>query len=187
MIRKQTKELQILQKQILNLENKVEFETGRCNATKDRLQNVQETKNSVQHELNELIDQEKSIKLSIETLEGELDGKNEELKSIKAAFDSKQKDASATEDIISEYNNRLASIESDRNEIKDDITRLDLEKMSILKNCQVSGIIVPVVSEVGLEELPASKVDDEAIEIAKKLKLISPSYRESIRRQLVLL
>lgn len=171
MIRKQTKELQILQKQILNLENKVEFETGRCNATKDRLQNVQETKNSVQHELNELVDQEKSIKLSIETLEGELDGKNEELKSIKAAFDSKQKDASATEDIISEYNNRLASIESDRNEIKDDITRLDLEKMSILKNCQVSGIIVPVVSEVGLEELPASKVDDEAIEIAKKIEI----------------
>lgn len=187
-LRQQSKELQLLHKEIMNIENRLQFEVDRCNTTKERLSKAQQDIESILSELSELQEQEKSIRISIETVESELESQKTELKTIKTTFDSAQKDAAATEDIIAEYNNSIETFQKTINEINDDLTRNDIEKMSILKNCQMSGVTIPVVSDVGLEDLPASKVDDEAVQIAKQIEVdftkLPMKYKEASNNSL---
>lgn len=191
-LRQQSKELQQLQKEIMNIENRLQFEVDRCNSTKEKLAKAQKDVDSIHAELNQLQEQEKSIRLTIESVEGELESQKAELKTIKSAFDSAQKDAATTEEIIAEYNNSIETFQKAINEINDDLTRIDLEKMGILKNCQMLGISIPVISDLGLEDLPVSKVDDEAVQISKQIKVdfskLPMKYKEannnSLRQEL---
>lgn len=162
-MRKHSKELQQFQKEILNIENKLEFENDRLQVTTARHAKA----------LNDL----QNLRDSLGALEKQEDVITNKLNSVKAkifqeqqAVDKQQKDLDEEVHNLLSFDNNISEIQTNMQaakrkaeQLKEDIESLDLEQLSILKNCKVSNIDLPMLntslSDVSIEVLDSNNTN----------------------------
>ncbi|CCD26109.2 cohesin subunit SMC1 NDAI_0G03320 [Naumovozyma dairenensis CBS 421] len=184
LLRKQSKELQQLQKEILNIENKLQFEIERLENTQKRLTSAEsnlekahETLKSLQKDENELAEQVKQIESEINSARNELD-------SVNKVFTAQQLDINRMEESLGELNDNSQTLKRNRDEIKEDIAKNDLERIGILKNAKVTNIDIPVISETNLSDLPIDRIDEDTISVSNEIDVdytaLPAKYKEEM-------
>ena len=182
-LRKQAKELQQLQKQILNVDNKLQFETERLATTEKRQERANSDLKKAKISLESLQEEEYEIQVQNEKIDEDISELTEQIGELQKVLDAKQKDVSSTEDTLNEQNSNLEVAMKERLAIKEDIEKTNLEKIGIFKNCKISNIDVPVNSNIGLDNLPIDKIDSDSILISNEITLdygqLPAKYKES--------
>ncbi|EDO15335.1 hypothetical protein Kpol_1011p5 [Vanderwaltozyma polyspora DSM 70294] len=181
--RKQAKELQQLQRQILNIENKLQFEQERLASTEKRFEKGQSELQKTKISLDSLETEESELQTQIEEIDNELETQRTEIDEMQKALDSKLKDISFIEDSLNEVSNSLEISKREKLGFNDDIEKVDLEKIGIYKNCKISGIELPITSAITLENLPNDKIDNDTILISNEIEVdydeLPAEYKES--------
>ncbi|CAI1969981.1 hypothetical protein SEUBUCD646_0F00530 [Saccharomyces eubayanus] len=183
LMRQQSKELQQLQKQILTVENKLQFETDRLNTTQRRCEKAQRDLANVQIEMKSLEEQEEATETKIKAIESKLEENKAHLEELQKKFIANQTDLNSSEDILEDLNNNLQALKRGRDGIKEDIEKFDLERVTALKNCKISNINLPILSETTIDDLPISSGDSEAISISNNIDVdyqgLPKKYKEN--------
>lgn len=169
--RQQSKELQELQKQILNIENKLQFENDRLTATTKRLEKTQSDLQNAVAELQSLQKQEEEVDAQVKEFEEDIKRRQEKLKELEAKVADKQRTMGSTEESLAEYNASLENLRRERDESQDLQEKEDLERMCVLKNCKLSSIEIPINSDIDLQSLPIDRLDGEAIRISTAIEI----------------
>lgn len=169
--RQQAKELQALQKQVLNVDNKLQFENERLNTTTRRFEKCQADLESVVNELQALQQEEEGVKARARNFDEEVKLFKENLKELEAKLNERQHSMGSTDEVLIEYNSTLEELKKERDELKDLQEKEDLERMCILKNCKISNIEIPIMSETDLQTLPIDRLDGEAIRISTEIEV----------------
>lgn len=181
-MRKQAKELQQLQKQIMNIKNKLEFENERLESTRARHEKSTKDLEKVKEELKSLESEEAKILDDINKLEDRIAKDNEELVQKQIELDKKSLTTNSLEETIVEISNSMQMTKREYEELKEDIEKLTLERVNTLKNCKITNIDLPVRSS-SLEDLPMDKIDSATIEIANSIDIdytkLTAKYKES--------
>lgn len=183
MIRQQNKELQQLQREILNVENKLQFEKDRLSTTQARCEKAHRDLKNIQSEVSKLEDQERDTERRIHEIEQEVTAQTSELHQMQKKLDAKQSDIDSTEDVLQEVIANLQALQRNKDELKEDVEKVDMEKVCVLKNCKLSNILIPIISETTLDMLPIDRIDEETIATANKIEVdfaqLPAKYRES--------
>lgn len=183
MMRQQNKELQELQRQILNIENKLEFEKERLAATEKRLDKTQNDLVKVKSELVSLRSREQTVQKDIQKLEDEVETIRSGIHDLERVLDAKQNDINSTDEILDEQNKNFQLMKKERDDTKDEIEKINLERACLLKNCKISNMSLPVSSVIGIQALPIDSIDENAIEIANEIRIgfetLPEKYKES--------
>lgn len=169
--RQQAKELQELQKQIMNVENKLQFENERLTTTSRRFEKSQADLESVVTELQSLQQQEETINAQVKNSAKEVERYQDKIKELEAKLTEKQRSMGSTDELLTEYNAALEDLKRERDESKDEQEREDLERMCVLKNCKLSSIDIPIISDIDLQSLPIDRLDGEAIRISTEIEI----------------
>ncbi|CCF57312.1 hypothetical protein KAFR_0C03200 [Kazachstania africana CBS 2517] len=170
-MRKQGKDLQRLQNEILNVENKLQFEQERLFTTKKRSQKAKSDLEKANIELKDLETEEKSLQERIKIIEVEVGSQSEELDELQNIFNAKQRDLNTTDENLNELQMNMQLCKRQKNEFTEDVEKLDLERISILKNCKISNVSIPLLSSTGLADLPLTSLDDEAKNIFNSIDI----------------
>lgn len=182
-MRRQSKELQQLQRQILNVENKLQFEKDRLSTTERRFDKAHEDMAKIEFELAQLERQEKEIESHIKQIDKELADKKRDLDQFQRKLDAKHGDIDSTEDALHEVTTNLQALKRHKDEYKEDIEKVGMEKVCVLKNCKLSNIAIHVFSETHLDQLPIDRIDEETIAIAHEIEIdfdqLPAKYKES--------
>ena len=171
LLRKQNKELKELQKQIVTVENKLQFEVERLATTEKRLSKAQDDLESAKSELKTLQDDEKHAHSKIEKNEIKIKEQNEEISKLQESLLAKQRELALTEDRVSEIESQIESQQRQIDEVNNDGEKIELERVGILQNCKISGISIPVLSATDLADLPIAQIDDTTFSISKELEI----------------
>lgn len=182
-MRQQSKELQQLQRQILNVENKLQFEKDRLSATDRRFGKAHEDMAKIESELTQLEGQENETEAQINQIDHEFEEQKRELDQLQKKLDAKHGDIDSTEDALHEVTANLQALKRHKDELKEDREKVDIEKVCVLKNCKLSNVIVPVLSETNLDQLPIDRIDEETIALAHEIEIdfhqLPAKYKES--------
>jgi structural maintenance of chromosome 1 len=178
-LREQSRELKQYDNEILKLTKKLEFERERLEETTTRVERVRDELENNEVALKKLSKDIDSIKDKIDLLESELEVSIEDLKENEKQLDSK---LSETKKIEDELNDLLAQKDDlfKRVElVKEDLEKYDVEKLTILKNCKIENITLPIDedSEYDLDsisisdEISAGEEGNHIIEVINNIKL----------------
>lgn len=182
-MRQQSRELQQLQKQIFNIDNKVQFEKERLTSTQSRFEKSQNDLKNVTAELELLQKQEHDIQMDMKRIEQEIVSYQTRLDEQEKILEAKQRDINSTDEGLEEYSAALQSLKKERDEIKDEIEKIDLERVCSLKNCKIANVDLNVLSEADLNKLPIDKIDENAIKISNEIEIdyedLPAKYKES--------
>lgn len=181
--RQQSKELQQLQKQILNVENKLEFEKERLTSTSNRLEKTETDMKKVFIELQSLQKKEEDVGVQTKKVEKAIKDHKIKLKKVEEELKNKQRTMNLNDEQLIEYNSSLQSLKRERDEVKDVIEKGDLERICVLKNCKISNMQIPIVSDVDLQSLPIDRIDAEAIRTSNEIEIdydaLPAKYKEN--------
>lgn len=169
--RQQSKELQQLQKQILNVENKLEFEKERLTSTSNRLSKSQADLEKVKDELQSLQEQEEDICAQTKKVENSILEAKSKVEQLEQKLKNKQRSLNLNDEQLTEQNSSMQSMKRERDEIKDLLEKGDLERICVLKNCKISNMQIPIVSDIDLQALPIDRIDGEAIRISNEIEI----------------
>lgn len=182
-MRQQSKELQQLQRQILNVENKLQFEKDRLTTTERRLCKAHEDTAKIEFESNQLERQEEEIESRIKQIDKDIVEQQKELNQFQKKLDAKHGDIDFTEDALREVTANLQALKRHKDELKEDLEKVDIEKVCVLKNCKLSNIAIPVLSQTDLDQLPIDRIDEETISVAHEIEIdfsqLPAKYKES--------
>ena len=171
LMRKQSKELQQLQREIMNAENKLQFESERLATTERRLERAQGDLEKANAELRTLQENEARVKLQIEENVRQEEEQNAKIAEMQKAYDAKQLELTATENRLSELEISTETQQRQIDNVGGDDDKIELERVGILQNCKVSGIPIPVTSDTDLSDLPIAQIDEETLDISEKLEI----------------
>ncbi|CCH62289.1 hypothetical protein TBLA_0G03530 [Henningerozyma blattae CBS 6284] len=181
-ITEQSKDLQKLAKDILNIENKLQFEKERLESTQLRKEKTLANIEKYNQELNDLTEQENQLNIQKENDSKLIEKEKTELKEIEKNIQNKKIEINEKEEVIKQNQNELNSIQKKIDALNENISKIDLERIGILKNCKISNIEIPITSAVNLNNLPIDKIDDDAILISNDIKVsfneLSKKYKK---------
>lgn len=169
--KKQTNDMKKLQKEYLNMENKLEFEKERLESTTKKIEKLKENIKGVQSELVQHETEKEEINSQIEQKTSEIEDDKNKLEKSESQFQDKKTAINDMKNEVEELTTEIQSIKRKIDLVNTDISKIDIEKLMILKNCKIDNIELPVTSDVGLDSLPIDKNDDDAILIANEIKL----------------
>ncbi|CCE66192.1 hypothetical protein TPHA_0P00340 [Tetrapisispora phaffii CBS 4417] len=182
-LRQSNKELQQLEKQVLNIESKLQFEVERYESTEKRHKKAQIDLENNNSTIESLQENEAEVVAKIKDIENGMLEIKKVLEDFSKEIDRKKKKLAIAEDSLSEKSELLTTSTNEKISIKEEIEKKDLEKLGILTNCKISNIQVPVASKIDLNNLPIGKIDNDAIlisnEISLDYKTLPAKYKES--------
>lgn len=171
-VRLQNKELQQMQKEILNVENKLQFENDKLTTMEKRLAknetNLEQTKN----ELGTLELKEQRQTEQIRQLNEELESQKSDIDKIQTKIDESQIEINKVDNEVNELQLNLNNFRNKENVINEDIEKMDIERLGILKNCKISNIDIPVNSEVTLADIPITSNENDALAISDEIEIL---------------
>ena len=170
-MRQQNRELQILQKDIVIIENKLQFEKERLTTTKKRFEKSKMDLDNTTKELKDLELKEKEQVKKADTLEREIKEQEELVKVTQHEVDTKQLKISNLEEVYNDLSSAYQDLEHEKDEIDDDIKKLDLVRLGILKNCKISNIEIPILSKKSLLDIPITSNETEALTTSNMLDI----------------
>ncbi|CCC69390.1 hypothetical protein NCAS_0C04000 [Naumovozyma castellii] len=183
LMREQSKELQQLQKQILNIKNKLQFESERLKTTEGKYHASLESLESAKSNLQSLEEEENECQQKRKQIEQHISEDEAELNRLQRVYDARQLDFNNLDDVLAEYNNELQSLKHNRNQIREDMEKIDLERVGVLKNCKITNMEIPILSDINLSNLPIDKIDEDTIAISNEIDVdyndLPAKYKES--------
>lgn len=182
-LRKQSKELQQLQKEILNVDNKLQFEVDRLRTTERRLEKAQkDLKGAVEESLNHQ-EEKKQLHSKIEKCDQDILKQKEDIAELQNIYNLEQREIAVIEDRINEVQLSVQTEQRQIDEANGEGEKLDLERVGILQNCKISSISIPATSDTDLMDLPIAQIDEETIKISNNLEIhydeLPAKYKES--------
>ncbi|AGO13844.1 AaceriAGL023Wp [[Ashbya] aceris (nom. inval.)] len=181
-LREHSRELQQLQKELMNIENKLEFETERLESTRKRQQKAKEDLKKVQGELDSLISEETDIQSNLERVANQIAEDTKVLEEAQEKLKKKGNNIKLIEDTINDLQDSIQACKREITEWKEDIEKVGIERVNILKNCKMTNIDLPLDSSA-LENLPIERIDAETIEAGNNISIdysrLSARYKES--------
>lgn len=182
-LKKQTKELQQLQQDILRVENRLELENSRLAMTEGRYTRAKSDLAKANEELKVLQLQKEEILSRSDELCKEIEIQEKDIKEGSQEFGTLLSKINKIEESLAEHMNNLQAAKRSRDAIKETIEKLELEKITILKNCKISNISLPIISEVTLADLPITTMDEETVNISKEIDIdydeLPDKYKEN--------
>lgn len=169
-LRKQSKEMGILQKELINIESKISFERDRLATTSKRIEKLKKDFDAQKDYINQLEEKEIKLTTKIEKAEDHLKDKRNELKTFKKSVDTQFKQVTGVEENLQDFTIKLNNQKKRSAVIKADSEKLDLERLNIFKNCQMTVIDLPLISG-SLEDLPMDKIDSQVLESASQIEV----------------
>ena len=109
LMREQSKELQQLQKQILNIKNKLQFESERLKTTEGKYHASLESLESAKSNLQSLEEEENECQQKRKQIEQHISEDEAELNRLQRVYDARQLDFNNLDDVLAEYNNESVS------------------------------------------------------------------------------
>ncbi|CAB4252444.1 similar to Saccharomyces cerevisiae YFL008W SMC1 Subunit of the multiprotein cohesin complex, essential protein involved in chromosome segregation and in double-strand DNA break repair [Maudiozyma barnettii] len=183
LMRKQNKELNQLQKEILTVENKLQFEVERLATTEKRFEKAQTDLQKTKAELKSLQDDETHAHSKITKNETKIQEQNEEISNLQESLIAKQRELAIAEDRVTDLESQIETQTRHIDEINGDGEKIELERVGILQNCKISGIEIPVLSATDLADLPIAQIDDTTLDISQKLDIdyddLPKKYKEN--------
>ncbi|CAL9733505.1 structural maintenance of chromosomes protein 1 [Monosporozyma servazzii] len=170
-MRQQNKELQVLQKEILTIENKLQFENERLSTTKKRFEKANSDLEIASTELKSLELKEKEHHENTENIGHEIEEQEALVKSTQHDVDTKQLEINNLEESFNDLTASYQNFKHEKDEIGDDVEKLDLARLGILKNCKISNIEIPVSSEKSLADIPITSNEKEALKISNEVDI----------------
>ncbi|AMD22317.1 HGL023Wp [Eremothecium sinecaudum] len=181
-VREHSKELQHLQKQLATIQNKLDFEKDRLESTKLKHGKALNNLAKVKQELEELEKQKSDIKTEIERVELQLSEERNEVEELQVKLKKKSANIKLLDESINEFNDSIQVCKKDMDALKEDIEKIGIEKVNLLKNCKMSNVELPLDNSV-LDELPIERIDTQTIELANSIaidySLLPAKYKES--------
>ncbi|AET41141.1 cohesin subunit SMC1 Ecym_7303 [Eremothecium cymbalariae DBVPG len=181
-LREHSRELQQLQKQIMTIENKLEFETERLQGTRVRHEKTIGDLEKVKQETESLEEQESKIQSQIEQVDSQISQHNEEIEHLQEASRKKYQSVKALEEIANDLNEMVQTSKREVDQLKDDIEKTGIERVNLFKNCKMTNVELPTDKST-LDELPIERIDSEAIEMANSITVdyssLDNKYKES--------
>lgn len=170
-MRQQNKELQVLQKEILTIENKLQFETERLSTTKRRFKKAHSDLKNSNTELKDLEWKEKEHTEKAQTIQHDIEEQQALVNSSQRDVDMKQLEINNLEESFNDLTTSYQNFKHEKDEIGDDVEKLDLVRLGILKNCKISNIELPVSSKMSLSDIPITFNDREALEMSNEVNI----------------
>lgn len=185
-LREQSRELKQYDNEIFKLTKKLEFEKERFDETNSRINKVNEELSKNDANLRKLIKEIESIKDQIDHLESELEVTIEEFKLKEKEQDLKFSEANKIKDEINDLTAQKDNFWKEIELSKQDSEKFDIEKLTILKNCKIENIILPIEkdSEFDLDSISIDNEDENnIIEIVNGIKinfsLLNSRYKQN--------
>lgn len=179
-MRKHSKELQQFQKQILTIENKLEFEKDRLGATAARHTKALSDMDKLKEALGSLEKQEDIITEKIKNADSKISQEQQLVAIQQKELDEKVHNLISFDSNIAEIQSSMQAARRKVDEIKEDIETLDLEQLGILKNCKVSNIELPLLNS-SLEDISIDVLDSNNTGIISDLEYDFTSLPEKYR------
>lgn len=170
-MREQNKELQLLKKEIIIIENKLQFENERLTTTKKRFEKSKIDLDNTTKELKNLELKEKEQIERVNTIEREIKEQEELVKTTQHEVDTRQLKINNLEEVYNDLSLTHQNLEHEKNEINDDIEKLDLVRLGTLKNCKISNIDIPILSDTSLSDIPITSNETEALTASTMLEI----------------
>lgn len=170
-VRLQNKELQQLQKELLNIENKLQFEKNKLTTMEKRISKNEINLEQAKNELATLEMKAEKQTEEIDKITKELEVQKSEIDKIQTKIDENQLEINKYEDEINELQLTLNNYKNKENAISEDIEKMDIERLGILKNCKISNIDLPVVSEITLADIPITSNENDALAISNDIEI----------------
>ncbi|SCV99973.1 LAFE_0B06612g1_1 [Lachancea fermentati] len=181
-VREQGEQLRQLQKQIVNVRNKLEFEQERLAATRVRYEKVLDDLKKASENLKSLENDEKRVLEALKDCERDLNAEQSEIDDLLIKLNEKLQGIKAMDESVEEMTGILHRCRKEKELIKEDIDKISLERANLLKNCRMLNIALPVISS-SLDDLPMDKLDTATIEVANNIQVdysdLETKYRQS--------
>ncbi|CDO93619.1 unnamed protein product [Kluyveromyces dobzhanskii CBS 2104] len=180
-MRKHSKELQQFQKEILTIENKLEFENDRLKVTTARHTKALADLDTLKETLGSLERQEDKITEKVKSIDSKISQEQLLVASQQKVLDEKVHNLISFDSNIAEIQANMQAARRKVDEVKEDIERLDIEQLSILKNCKVSNVDLPLLNS-SLDDISIENLDSNNTSIVADLDYDFSSLAEKYRQ-----
>lgn len=180
-MRQHSKELNQFEKQIIMLENKLEFEKDRLKVTSTRNEKAASDLECLRQRLEELAETEQKIEDKISCVDAKLSEEKTYSDKVQMEVDSKLRNLIVFETNISDIQASMNLVGRTVDDLKEDIEKIDLEKLGILKNCKLSGVDLPLRGR-SLDEIPLDSMNSDSLSLVAALDVefteLPPQYKD---------
>ncbi|SCU78638.1 LADA_0A06634g1_1 [Lachancea dasiensis] len=180
-LRKQSEDLRKLQLQMASSEKKVEFEAERLRVTQERQQKSHVEIEKAKIKMESLLGDCNSISEEITAEEALIVEDEGKLEKTKVEANKLSLGLNALEETIQELTDSLNVCKSKQAAVSEDIEKLSLEKINILKNCKMLNINLPEGSSP-LDIISLDKVDVNAVDTANSFDVEFGSLSRKLRQ-----
>lgn len=178
-----TKERTQFLKAISTLTNQVEFEKGTLSDLIPRKKGLEDVLGDLESKFNENVDVKEQLEVELDELIAEYQILNEDITKFEKKLAERQKSITEIESNINDIKTETSSISNSILTINELVLKVDIERVNMLKNCQVENILLPLkdgfLDQISLTD----KIEDLATEIYDKVQieyeLLNDKLRES--------
>jgi len=181
-LREQSKELKHYQTELFKLQKKLDFEKERFNETNQRIENINDQKQSYEKSLRQLTKEKDLINSDIDRLESELEITQQELTDFEKSIEEKLSETKKAEDLVNEYTSNYETTKKELELTQQETEKYIVDRISVLKNCKIENIQIPLEEGSSLESLPIDNTEDvfnAAEEILVNFDSLSTRYKEN--------
>ncbi|CAH6721383.1 structural maintenance of chromosomes protein 1 [[Candida] jaroonii] len=178
-----TKERTQFLKAISTLSNQLEFEKGTLNELISRKESLEEVLSELDSKFNENIDVKEQLEVELDEIIAEYQILKEDITKFENKLSEKQKSINEIESNINEIKTDVTNVGNSILSINELVLKVDIERVNMLKNCQVENILLPLkdgfLDQISLNDT----IEELAKEIYEKVEieyeLLNDKLRES--------
>ncbi|KAI5950977.1 SMC1 [Candida jiufengensis] len=167
-------------KAISVLQNKLDFEEGRCKETIKRKSILSNQIVDLEAELKEVLSSKTQLEEELDHVEAELHILKSEYKKSDKILQSKSKHSKSIEVDVKEAAVEVSNVSKEIIQREENLLKLGSDRTNILKNCKIKNIILPLISG-DLDSLPIQE-DLSGIEV--DYELLDDKYKETFTPKL---
>lgn len=186
-LRTRAKERSLFLKSISVLQNRLDFDTSRCEETESRKNVIKNQIVDLKEELTNVLDEKNRLEDELDNAQAEYEILKKEQSKIEQLLETKLRSSKLVENDIAERSVEITNLAKEIIEKEETLLKLDSIRANILKNCKIQNIILPL--EAGdLDQISMGEDSDETLGEIYKIEIdyemLDEKYKETFSTKL---
>ncbi|KAL6454482.1 SMC1 Structural maintenance of chromosomes protein 1 [Candida maltosa Xu316] len=169
-LRVRAKERAQYSKAISVLQNKLDFERGRCKETEERQGFVQRLISDLEEELSRVLLQKRKLEEKLDKAEAEYEVLQSENSRFENSIQTKLKSSKSVELDVNDTKSEATSVNKEITQMEENLLKIDSERANVLRNCKIQNINIPL-DKGDLDTISVGENSENSIKEVYKIEI----------------
>ncbi|KAI5967666.1 SMC1 [Candida margitis] len=143
-LRTRAKERALFLKSISVLQNRLDFETSRCEETESRKSSITNQIVDLREELENVVEEKQRLEENLDNVQAESEILRKERKKVASLLETKMRSSKLVENDVAEASSEVTNLTKEIIQKEETLLKVDSIRANILKHCKIQNIILPL-------------------------------------------